>query len=72
MSEFGFCVDEELIAQAEAVVTAEPCTGGLIAAALSHAPGQATAFTGVSACFTEDSPDHVRRAVVQLCRLLVL
>lgn len=64
MSKFGFCVDEQLIAQAEevvhelrrlkvTVVTAESCTGGLIAAALSHAPGASECFHGGFVVYTK-------------------
>lgn len=64
MSEFGFCVDEKLIAQAETVVselrrlkvtvvTAESCTGGLIAAALSHAPGASECLHGGFVVYTK-------------------
>lgn len=64
MSEFVPCVDEELIAQAEAVVnelrrlkvtvvTAESCTGGLIAAALSHAPGAGECLHGGFVVYTK-------------------
>jgi nicotinamide-nucleotide amidase len=64
MAELGFCVDEELIAQAEAVVselrrsgvtvvTAESCTGGLIAAALSHAPGASECLHGGFVVYTK-------------------
>jgi nicotinamide-nucleotide amidase len=64
MSALGFCVDEELIAQAEAVVnelrrlevtvvTAESCTGGLIAAALSHAPGASECLHGGFVVYTK-------------------
>jgi nicotinamide-nucleotide amidase len=64
MSEFGFCIDEGLIAQAEAVmnelrrlnvtvVTAESCTGGLIAAALSHAPGASGYLHGGFVVYTK-------------------
>jgi nicotinamide-nucleotide amidase len=64
MSALGFCVDEGLIAQAEAVVnelrrlnvtvvTAESCTGGLIAAALSHAAGASECLHGGFVVYTK-------------------
>jgi nicotinamide-nucleotide amidase len=64
MSALACCVDEGLIAQAEAVVnelrrlhvtvvTAESCTGGLIAAALSHAPGASECLHGGFVVYTK-------------------
>lgn len=60
----GFCVDAELIRQAEAsvnalrnakltVATAESCTGGLIAAALSHIPGAGECLHGGFVVYTK-------------------
>lgn len=60
----GFCVDEELIQQAKevvsalrdarlTVVTAESCTGGLVAAALSHVPGVGECLHGGFVVYTK-------------------
>ena len=59
-----FCVDEALVAQAQAlvsrlkqlnltIVTAESCTGGLIAALLSHAPGASECLHGGFVAYTK-------------------
>jgi len=64
MPTIGFCVDEELIRQAEeavnvlrnaklTVVTAESCTGGLVAAALSHVPGVGECLQGGFVVYTK-------------------
>lgn len=65
MNRSSFCIDSELIHEAEAlvellrarrltVITAESCTGGLIAAALSHARGASDALHGGFVVYTKD------------------
>ena len=65
MSQSTFCIDSELIHEAEAlvellrahrltVITAESCTGGLIAAALSHARGASDCLHGGFVAYTKD------------------
>lgn len=64
MGNSEFCIDERLIRQAKAlvddlrrreitVVTAESCTGGLIAAALSHGPGASECLHGGFVVYTK-------------------
>jgi nicotinamide-nucleotide amidase len=64
MPTMGFCVDEQLIKQAEkavdglrnaklTIVTAESCTGGLVAAALSHVPGVGECLHGGFVVYTK-------------------
>jgi nicotinamide-nucleotide amidase len=66
MTESRFCIDGELLEQGEelikqlrdhglSVVTAESCTGGLIAAALSHAPGASECLHGGFVVYTKES-----------------
>ena len=65
MNQSSFCIDSELIHEAETlvellrarrltVITAESCTGGLIAAALSHARGASDALHGGFVVYTKD------------------
>jgi nicotinamide-nucleotide amidase len=65
MNQSTFCIDSELIQKAEAlvellrtrrltVITAESCTGGLIAAALSHARGASDCLHGGFVVYTKD------------------
>jgi nicotinamide-nucleotide amidase len=65
MSLSTFCIDSELIHEAESliewlrahqltVITAESCTGGLIAAALSHARGASDCLHGGFVVYTKD------------------
>ncbi|HEY6924081.1 MAG TPA: CinA family protein, partial [Steroidobacteraceae bacterium] len=65
MKQSAFCIDSELIEEAEAlvellrahrltVITAESCTGGLIAAALSHARGASDCLHGGFVVYTKD------------------
>lgn len=66
MTESSFCIDGELLeraaelierlrAQRLSVITAESCTGGLIAAALSHAPGASECLHGGFVVYTKES-----------------
>src|SRR5689334_19505765 len=65
MNPSTFCIDSELIQEAEAlvellrahrltVITAESCTGGLISAALSHARGASDCLHGGFVVYTKD------------------
>jgi len=66
MSQEKFCIDGALLDRAEeliqrlralqmTVVTAESCTGGLIAACLSHAPGASDSLHGGFVVYTKES-----------------
>lgn len=79
MSEPGFCVDERLVREAQAivdilrragvtVVTAESCTGGLIAAILSHGSKASACLHGGFVVYTKDNKAAalgVSRAVLE-------
>jgi len=65
MNPSTFCIDSELVREAEGliellrahrltVITAESCTGGLIAAALSHARGASDCLHGGFVVYTKD------------------
>ena len=65
MNPSTFCIDSELVHEAErliellrahqlTVITAESCTGGLIAAALSHARGASDCLHGGFVVYTKD------------------
>jgi nicotinamide-nucleotide amidase len=66
MAASRFCIDEDILERAEelinllrarrlTVITAESCTGGLIAAALSHAPGASDCLHGGFVVYTKEN-----------------
>lgn len=66
MAESRFCIDADILERAEeligllrsrrlTVITAESCTGGLIAAALSHAPGASDCLHGGFVVYTKEN-----------------
>lgn len=78
MLELQLCIDAELVRQAEklvellrsrhlTVVTAESCTGGLIASALSHARAASDCLHGGFVVYTKEKAKLPRWVSREIC-----